>query len=92
MSIEERQENISQESSSQIEPLAQQTYPETVIQPFNWSVSRAGSELTDLMSAATIRSNESSFVDVEESGSIPLSKEDVEMSLTTPASDSAKVC
>ncbi|CAG8650427.1 11138_t:CDS:1, partial [Paraglomus brasilianum] len=52
----------------------------------------AGSELTDLMSAATIRSNESSFVDVEESGSIPLSKEDVEMSLTTPASDSAKVC
>ncbi|CAG8671648.1 3510_t:CDS:2, partial [Paraglomus brasilianum] len=45
MSIEERQEN---ESSSQIEPLAQQTYPETVVQPFNWSVSRAGSELTDL--------------------------------------------
>ncbi|CAG8646827.1 7382_t:CDS:1, partial [Paraglomus brasilianum] len=43
----------------------------------------AGSELTDLMSAATIRSNESSFIDVEEFGSIPLSKEDVEMSLTT---------
>ena len=93
MSIEERQENISQESSSRIEPLAQQTFPETLIQPFNWSVTRTGSDLAGLMSATTIRSNESSFIDVEkESGSIPLSKEDVEMSLTTPASGSAKVC
>ncbi|CAG8602931.1 5548_t:CDS:2 [Paraglomus occultum] len=93
MSIEERQENISQESSLQVEPLPRQTFPETVIQPFNWSVPRDGSELADVMSATTIRSNESSFIAVgKESGSIPLSRDDVEMSLTTPSSDSAKVC
>ncbi|CAG8653058.1 11219_t:CDS:1, partial [Paraglomus occultum] len=52
---------------------------------------RAGSELTDAMSATTIRSNESSFIAVgKESGSILLSRDDVEMSLTTPSSDSAK--
>ncbi|CAG8615125.1 11501_t:CDS:1 [Paraglomus brasilianum] len=43
------------------------------------TVSRAGLELTDLASATTTRSNESSFIDVEESG---FSKEDLEVSLT----------